>query len=147
MEMIKNVGLFLLIFIIGELLVFGFYCLLSDDKSRDVNPPRSVNLACMIEVVFGGFIAFSSLCLALVSVFNICSFLVWFSVGVGWMFLSVRLRRGSRIARWLWLPLSLLRLVTVLGAPFTLVAIWLLFFTETSRQFFGVTKKLIQDDI
>ena len=60
-------------------------------------------------------------------------------IGMLWLIMAVRLNHGSRSARTVCLVLSFVRIPTMIGILFSVVDIYLLYFTKQSQQFFNRT--------
>lgn len=96
-------------------------------------PPRSVQAVVMTEVVFGvllvpvAFLGFDEQ-LFLLRLSLLLSFF--------WGCVAVSLYKGSRIGRTIFLILSILRIPTIVGIPFSLFSLYKLYFAQESKKFF-----------
>jgi hypothetical protein len=103
-------------------------------KSRR-KPPLSVRFACWLEMFFGTLLAATML----LFVGEITRAILIGVAGVGllWVLVAGCLLLGKRWARALTLALSVARLVTVVGIPFSVLDIYLLYGRKAARTFFA----------
>jgi hypothetical protein len=100
-------------------------------------PPKPVRVAGMVEAAFGTLIWGS-----LFFIHNNNFLKIFFMLlGLFWIGVAVSLYRASKIGRTMCLLLSILRIPTVIGAFFSLVSLYELYFTQESKDFFN---KIIQ---
>ena len=101
-------------------------------------PPQSVGVAGMIEGIFGVLILAS---LWFIDYEN--KFLVKFILLLSffWICVAVSLYKASKIGRIACLILSVLRIPTLIGIPFSVFSIYKLYFMQESKNFFDKKRK------
>lgn len=114
-------------------------------RTKAENVPRSVKMGSWGELIFGLMIFFSG---AIYLVFldpekisnpaiPMLAFAGSAFIGMLWLIMAVRLNHGSRQARTVCLVLSFIRIPTMIGILFSIVDLYLLYFTKQSRLFFN----------
>ena len=103
--------------------------------------PSSIRISAYVEATFGILTMFCGMFLVAygngwLALHPDCAFAVSFFGGALWIVLSVRLSQGSRAARTITLGLSVLRLATVVGIPFSLFSL-LLLLSKEAKTFYG----------
>jgi len=98
-------------------------------------PPKPVRVAGMLEAAFGTLIWGT-----LWFVHNNDFLKIFFMLlGLFWIGVAVSLYRGSKVGRTTCLVLSILRIPTVIGAFFSLLSLYKLYFTQESKDYFNKT--------
>ena len=101
-------------------------------------PPKSVRAAGMAEAAFGvmitGALAFIDLNNTFLKAF------IWL-LALFWICVAVSLYKASKIGRRICLILSIVRIPTLIGIPFSLFSLYKLYFTQESRDFFDKKTK------
>jgi len=101
-------------------------------------PPKPVRVAGMVEAAFGTLVWGS-----LVFVHNNNFLKIFFLLlGLFWIGVAVSLYKASRIGRTICLVLSIVRIPTIIGAFFSLLSIYKLYFTQESKDFFNKTTRV-----
>ena len=98
-------------------------------------PPKPVRVAGMLEAAFGTLI-WGTLCFIHNNDFLKIFFML---LGLFWIGVAVSLYRGSKVGRTTCLVLSILRIPTVIGAFFSLLSLYKLYFTQESKDYFNKT--------
>jgi hypothetical protein len=119
-----------LLIILVYFLVHGLFTAI---VAEPVEPPKLVRAVALAEGVFAllvlsllWFVSFEDkLLVKLILVFSF-----------SWICVAVSIFRGSRIGRVICLILSILRIVTVVGIPFSILATYGLYFNDSSNDFF-----------
>ncbi|MHC4131467.1 MAG: hypothetical protein ACYSSP_02550 [Planctomycetota bacterium] len=106
-----------------------------------IKPPLSVRFAGWIEMAFGSILFLPSIVFLLIPFEKggHLGFILLLSlcfVGFGWITLTVYLLKGSLKARKIFILLSVIRMLTIVGIPFSLLSIYLLYYTNQARTFF-----------
>lgn len=96
-------------------------------------PPKPVRVAGMLEAAFGTLI-WGTLCFIHNNDFLKIFFML---LGLFWIGVAVSLYKGSKVGRTTCLVLSILRIPTVIGAFFSLLSLYKLYFTQESKDFFN----------
>ena len=100
-------------------------------------PPKPVRVAGMLEAAFGTLVWVS-----LWFIHDNNALLIFFMfLGLFWIGVAVSLYKGSKVGRTICLILSILRIPTVIGALFSLLSVYKLYFTQESRCYFNKTTK------
>lgn len=105
-------------------------------------PPKPVRVAGMLEAAFGTLI-WGTLYFVHNNDFLIIFFML---LGLFWIGVAVSLYRGSKVGRTMCLVLSILRIPTVIGAFFSLLSLYKLYFTQESKDFFNKTIQAGEND-
>ena len=116
------------------ILIFGIDLIA---KIRDgPKPPRSVERASDIELIFG----------ITIFLFSLSGHPILTLIAIVWVLVALFVYKGNNIARKICLLLSVLRCLTVIGALISVPVLYLLFFTDSAREYFGVLCKKSTDD-
>ncbi len=98
-------------------------------------PPKSVKIAEKSEMIFGSIVLLSSIYFVFVEE-NIKLAYLSLIIGFFWLFIAICLYVGKNWARVTCLVLSVLRLPTIIGVIFSIISIYLLFFTKEAKKYF-----------
>ena len=115
--------------------------LLQDNQKSAKDLPQEVRRASLAELFWGYGLIFFSLVGVIFVPDNICHislYLFLFVFGVACICISVFLRRGNERARLLCLVLSVFRVFSIIGIPFSIMSIYWLYRPFESKRFFGV---------
>lgn len=122
---------------------FEFVPALVTVKTKPGNVPWVVKCGAWIEAVFGIMIFFSWFFIFLPDssrfesrLVRMLAFPVLILVAILWLLMAVRLNQGCRHARTACLIASLIRFPTLIGIPFTIASLYLLYGNEQARSFF-----------
>ena len=99
-------------------------------------PPKPVRAAGMAETAFGIMVVGS---IAFTDSHAFLAFILLLSLF--WICIAVSLYKANKIGRTICLFLSILRIPTVIGIPFSLFSIYKLYFTQDSKDFFNKKSK------
>lgn len=102
---------------------------------QEETPPKSVRFTGITETVFGTLTSGLGLFIYDPKAKLLGMFLMLF--GLFWVGVAVSLYKGSKIGRVICLIVSIIRIPTVIGAFFSLVSIYKLYFTQESKDFFN----------
>ncbi|MFC1737981.1 hypothetical protein ACFL1G_02905 [Planctomycetota bacterium] len=127
-----------LLFMIGGIVVLGVLNDVLDTIIKKLlkrEPPKSIKIAEKSEMIFGSMVLLSSIYFVFIEKNSI---LTYFALVIGflWLFIATALYLGKNWARVACLILSILRIPTIIGIVFSIISIYLLFFTEQSKSFF-----------
>ena len=103
-------------------------------------PPKVVRKAGMAEAIFGMLIW-----CPLWFYFNRYFTIFVLSLSFFWICVAISLYRGSKTGRTICLVLSILRIPTIIGIPFSLFSLHKLYFTQESKDYFD-NKPSLQDN-
>jgi hypothetical protein len=126
------------ILIVSSIILYFFYqYICAKYMLQDQKPPKSVRAAGIAEVVFGmlvlspmWFIQDNQL------------FLVFFQVlCLFWICIAISLYKASKIGRTICLILSIVRIPTIIGIPFSIFSLYQLYFTQESKIFFKINNE------
>ena len=130
-----------LIFVLAILLYVIHLYLCGRYFIQPETPPKAVRMAGMTEAAFGvlvlapmWFIHDNRLLLVMVQF--LCLF---------WIIVAISLYKGSKLGRKLCLILSILRLPTIIGIPFSFFSLYKLYFVQESKEFFDKQQKEYMD--
>ncbi len=128
------------IIIVAALSVFKIADFLEDRRGSKRCQVQSIHRASLWEFGFG----------YLLILFSIGTYLSLYSenpriiyhlfgvlLGVVWVCLVILLRRGLRRMRFVFLLLSALRIISVVGIPFSIASIWYLYVMDDSRAYYS----------
>ena len=102
---------------------------------QDKEPPKSVRVAGIAEAAFGTMIWGT---LWFVHHNNYLKIFLML-LGLFWISIAISLYKASKIGRTICLILSIVRVPTIIGAVFSLLSIYELYFTQESRDYFNKT--------
>jgi len=112
---------------VGHFYLAGRYLVVAE------KPPKSVRAAGIAEGIFGvliwGAVPFIQS--------NGLLRLLPFVVSIFWICVAVSLYRASKAGRLICGVLSIVRILTVIGIPFSLFSLYMLFFSKESQAFFS----------
>jgi hypothetical protein len=101
-------------------------------------PPWPVRVAGMAETAFGTLVWGGGLFVGGVEKSRSLG-VALILLGLFWIGVAVSLYKASRIGRTICLVLSIVRIPTIIGALFSLLSIYKLYFTQESKDFFNKT--------
>jgi hypothetical protein len=99
-------------------------------------PPKPVRVAGMAEAAFGTLVWGGGLWVGGVEKSRLLG-VALILLGLFWIGVAVSLYKASRIGRTIFLILSIIRIPTVIGAFFSLLSIYKLYFTQESKDYFN----------
>lgn len=123
----------IIVCIIVVVIVLFLYFVAPALLAQSQEPPRSVQAAVMAEAIFGILLApIAFLC------FDEDLFLMrlLLLLSVFWIGLAFSIYKASRVGRTIFLILSILRISTVAGIPFSIFSLYKLYFMPDSKKFF-----------
>jgi hypothetical protein len=112
---------------VGQVYLAGRYLVVAE------KPPKAVRAAGMAEGIFGVLIWAGTVFIENSGLFRLMVLIV----GVFWICLAVSLYRASKTGRLICGVLSIVRILTVIGIPFSLFSFYMLFFNKESQAFFN----------
>ncbi len=102
-------------------------------------PPQPVRIAGIAETAFGSIVFFGGAYICGVEKSKSLGVFLML-LGLFWIGVAVSLYKASRIGRTICLVLSIARIPTVIGACFSLLSIYKIYFVQESKDFFDRTK-------
>lgn len=127
----------ILLIIVSIILYIAFLYITVRYMIQPEEPPKPVRFAGMLEAAFGTIVLGSGGFVNDPGGRFIRFFL--FFLGLFWISVAVSLYKGSKLGRAICLVLSILRIPTVIGAFFSLLSLYKLYFTQESKDFFNKT--------
>ncbi len=101
-------------------------------------PPKPVRVAGMAEAAFGTLVWGGGAWVCAVEKSRSLGVALML-LGLFWIGVAVSLYKANRIGRTICLVLSIVRIPTIIGAFFSLLSIYKLYFTQESKDFFNKT--------
>ena len=101
-------------------------------------PPKPVRVAGMAEAAFGTLVWGGGAFVCAVEKSRSLGVALML-LGLFWISVAVSLYKASRIGRTICLVLSIVRIPSIIGALFSLLSIYKLYFTQESKDFFNKT--------
>ena len=136
-DILPPILLFVLVFIIPAVFI-------GQKKNMPNSVPVSVRTAALCEAVFGILIFVYTIYSIVIRKYSPISwlppayaFLIEFALAMLWFTIASSLSQGAGSARRVCLVMSILRLPTVIGIFFSVISIYLLYFTQQSHDFYN----------
>jgi hypothetical protein len=122
------------LFIIVALVVLVLLDLLLDVITSARKPPRSVKIVELCEMTFGAIVVASSAYFRGVE-HSRTGGLLALIIGILWWILAIAIYLGHRWARTLCIILSIIRIVTIIGIPFSVISLYITLFSKDFRDY------------
>ena len=129
--------LFIIIFLVPMLFI-------GQKQERHLTIPATVRIASFFEAAFGILIIAYSIYAIVQGRFAPESwilpeylFIIGLSISMFWLIMASQLSQGKKSARKMCLVLSILRVPCIIGIVFSAISIYLLYFTQQSRDYFN----------
>jgi hypothetical protein len=105
---------------------------------QPIEPPKPVRIAGMAEAAFGTLVSGGGAFVVAIEKSRMLGAAIML-LGLFWIIVAVSLYKASRVGRTICLVLSIVRIPTVIGAFFSLLSIYKLYFIQESKNFFNKT--------
>jgi uncharacterized membrane protein YccF (DUF307 family) len=128
------------LFILTGLVVLGLLDVALDRVSSKKKPPKCVKIVEYCEMTFGSLVLVSSLYFGAVEKNGICALLALI-VGVLWWILALAIYLGKRWAWIICIILSLIRILTIIGIPFSVISGYITLFSKDFRSYMAGGEK------
>jgi len=99
-------------------------------------PPKSVGAVAMVEGIWGTLILSA---LWFIDFENKCLVKTILLLSLFWICVAVSLFKASKVGKTICLILSIIRIPSIIGIPFSLFSVCKLYFSEESKDFFRKT--------
>ena len=120
--------------IIVGLVILQVLDLVLDHFSKGEEPPKCAKVLERCEMVFGGIVLISSGFFGAI-VKSGAGALAVLIVGILWFVLAFGLYHGKKWARILCIILSIIRIPTIIGIPFSIVSLYIVMFSENYKNY------------
>lgn len=136
-QRVKKIMSRLLFIIVGIIVVGIFNDVLETITGHFIKkePPKTIRIVEKSEVIFGALVLMSSVYFIFIEqdIMYACFSL---TLGFFWLFIAMCLYMGKNWARIICLVLSIVRIPTIIGIPFSVFSFYTLFFSKKYKTFF-----------